>query len=83
MEMPSPALIFANYQRTIMLQVSSDQNSALQIAELDFLYTRLYRNDCDIPSALRAMTLLSAIPHLWDSISTSILFSHISISDLT
>ena len=44
---------------------------------------RLYENDCDISSVLRAITLLSTIPHLWNSISASILSSYMSIYNLT
>ena len=82
-EMSGPASIFTDYQRTIIFQISSDQDPALQIAELDFLYIRLHKNDYNILSALRVMTLLSTISHSQNSISASILFSHTSISNLT
>ena len=83
MRTPGPVLIFADYQRTITFQISSDWNPTFQVTELDFLYTRLCRNDYNILSVLRTITLLSAIPHSWDSISASIYSSHTSISNLT
>ena len=62
-EMSSPALIFTDYQRTIMFQISSDQDPAPQIAELDSLYIRLHENDYNVLSTLRVITLLSIISH--------------------
>ena len=82
-ETPSPVLIFANYQRTIIFQISSDQDFTSQIAELDFLNMRLYGNDCDVFSVLRAMIFLSMISHLWKFIPVSILSSYMSMSNLT
>ena len=82
-EISSSVLIFANYQRTIIFQISGDQDSTSQIAELDFLYMRLYRNDCDVSSVLRAMIFLFMISHLWNFISVSIFSSYMSISNLT
>ena len=83
MGIPSLASIFNNYQRTITFQISGDQDLILQITKLNSLYTRLYGNNCNISSVLRAMTLLSAIPYSWNYISISISFSYISISNLT
>ena len=83
MGISGPVSIFADYQKTFTFQISSDWNPTFQIAKLDSLYMRLHSNNCDVSSVLRAMTLLSAIPHLWDSISASILSSYTSISDLT
>ena len=82
MWMPGLLSIFTDYQRTITFQISSDQDSAFQIAKLDCLYIRLHRNNCNIPSFLRTMTFLSTIFYSWDSISTSVLFSHIFIFNL-
>ena len=48
MEISSLASIFADYQRTITFQISSDQDPALQIAELNFFYTRLCENNCNV-----------------------------------
>ena len=47
--------VFANYKRTIDFQISSNQNPTFQITELDSLYIRLYRNNYDIFSTLRAI----------------------------
>ena len=44
----SPALIFTNYQRTVMFQISYDQNLAFQITEPDSPYMRLYGNNYNI-----------------------------------
>ena len=41
MEIPSPVLIFADYQRTIISQISSNQNFVSQITELNFSYETL------------------------------------------
>ena len=82
MEISGPASIFADYQRTITFQISGNQDPASQIAELDSLETKLHGNNCDIPFVLILITLLSAIPHSWDSISASILFSHTFVSNL-
>ena len=82
-EMSGSASIFTDYQRTIMFQISSDQDPAPQIAELDSFYIRLHENDYNVLSALGVITLLSTISHSQNSISASILFSHISISNLT
>ena len=46
-------------------------------------YMRLCRNSYDISFVTRAITLLFVIFYLWDSISTSLLSSYISISNLT
>ena len=82
MGMPGLAPIFADYQRTIMFQISDDQDSTFQIAKLDFFYTRLYGNDCDVLFALRTMILLFAISYSQNSNFISILSSHISFSNL-
>jgi len=65
-EIPSLASIFADYQRTITFQIFGDQDPASEIAELDFLYTRLCENNCNLPFVLKAMTLLFTIPHSWN-----------------
>jgi len=57
-----PVSVFADYQHTRHFQISRNSDPAPQIAELDTLYTRLERNKCNVPSFIRAMTLLSAIP---------------------
>ena len=75
-EIPGLALVFTNYQRTITFQISDNQNPTFQITELDSLYTRLCRNNCDIPSVLRTIAFLSAISHSQDSISVSFLSSY-------
>ena len=72
---PGPASVFADYQRTRHFQISGNSDPAPQIAELDTLYTRLKGNKCNVPSLIRAMTLLSAIPQSWDNLATSILTS--------
>jgi len=48
MEISNLILVFANYQRTVMFQISSNQNPTSQIVELDSLYMRLHRNNYDI-----------------------------------
>ena len=80
---PGPASVFADYQRTRHFQISGNSNPAPQIAELDTLYTRLKGNKCNVPSLIRAMTLLSAIPQSWDNLATSILTSQTSLTQLT
>jgi len=48
MEIPDLVLIFADYQRKIMFQISNDQNFLSQITEFNFPYIKLYENNCDI-----------------------------------
>ena len=55
MKMSDLISFFANYKRIIDFQISSDQNSTFQITKLDSLYIRLYRNNCDVSSTLRAI----------------------------
>jgi len=59
---PGPASVFADYQCTRHFQISGNSDPALQIAELNTLYTRLEGNKCNVLSLIYAMTLLSAIP---------------------
>lgn len=80
---PRSVSVFADYQCTRHFQISGNSNPALQIAELNTLYTRLKRNKCNIPSLIRVITLLSAIPQSWDNLVTSILTSQTSLSQLT
>jgi len=49
---PGPILVFADCQKIVMLQTPSDQNSASQIAEPDFPYIGLYKNNCHISLSL-------------------------------
>ena len=55
MEMSDLTSVFTNYKRIINFQISSDQNPTFQITELDSLYIRLYKNNCDIFSTLKAI----------------------------
>jgi len=80
---PGPASVFADYQCTRHFQISGNSDPALQITELDTLYTRLEGNKCNVPSLIRAMTLLSAIPQSWDNLATSILTSQTLLTQLT
>jgi len=45
-------LVFANYQRTIIFQISSNQDLASQIAKPDSPYMRLYENNHNISLSL-------------------------------
>jgi len=61
MGIPCSALIFAGYQRTIIFQISSDQNVVSQITKLNFPYMRLYKNNCDILLFLHIDNLLNSL----------------------
>jgi len=52
-------LVFANYQRIVMFQISNDQNFTSQIAKPDFFYIKLYENNCNIPLFLQIDDLLN------------------------
>jgi len=58
-ETASLVSVFADCQRTITFQISSDQDFASQITEFDFLCIRLYRNNCNIPLFLQIDDLLN------------------------
>ena len=64
MRISSSALIFANYKRTILFQIFSDQDLTFQITKLDSLCMRLHRNNCNVTSILKAMIFLFTISHL-------------------
>jgi len=53
MEIPSLVLAFANYQRIVMFQISSNQNPIPWITEPDFSYMRLHENNCNISLSLQ------------------------------
>ena len=80
---PGPTFVFADYQHTRHFQISGNSDPALQITELDTLYTRLEGNKCNVPSFICAMTLLSAIPQSWDNLATFILTSQTLLTQLT
>jgi len=63
MEIPSLASIFVDYQRTITFQISGDQDPAPQIAELNFLYTRLCENNCDVLFWKQCLFYLQSLTH--------------------
>jgi len=56
-----PVLIFTNYQRTVMFQISYNQNLAFQITEPDSSYMRLYRNNYNISLFLQIDNLLNSL----------------------
>jgi len=54
-------LVFTNYQRIVIFQISSDQNSAPQIAKSNSSYIRLYGNNCDISLFLQIDSSLNSL----------------------
>jgi len=52
-------LVFANYQRIIIFQISSNQDLASQIAKADSSYMRFYENNHNISLFLQIDNLLS------------------------
>ena len=63
-------LVFTNYQRIVIFQISSDQNSAPQIAKSDSSYIRLHGNNCDIPLFLQIDNSLNSLTQSIQSMQT-------------
>jgi len=61
-------LVFTNYQRIVMFQISSDQDFASQITEPDSPYIRLYENNCDISLFLHINDSLNSLTQSTKSI---------------
>ena len=57
-------LVFTNYQRIVIFQISSDQNSAFQIAKFNSSYIRLHGNNCDIPLFLQIDNSLNSLTQI-------------------
>jgi len=70
MGISSPMPVFANYQRTVIFQISSNQDFASQIAKLDSSYMRLYENNCDIPLSLQINDSLNSLTQSTQLIQT-------------
>ena len=54
-------LVFANYQRIIIFQISSNQNLASQIAKPNSSYIRFCENDHNISLSLQIDNLLISL----------------------
>ena len=63
-------LVFTNYQRIVIFQISSDQNSAFQIAKFNSSYIRLHGNNCDIPLFLQIDNSLNSLTQSIQSMQT-------------
>jgi len=63
-------LVFTNYQRIVIFQISSDQNSAFQIAKFNSSYIRLHGNNCDIPLFLQIDNSLNFLTQFIQSMQT-------------
>ena len=65
-------LVFANYQRTIMFQISSNQDLAPQISKPDSPYKRLYKNNCNISLSLQINNSLNFLTQSIQSMQTAL-----------
>lgn len=77
------AMVVADFQRTLNFRINEDDDPTVQIEELAGLYMKLEMNNCNVPPAVRVMTLLSAIPQSWDHIRDSLFSSHPTPATLT
>jgi len=77
MAISSLVLIFANYQRTIIFQISSNQNFVSQITKLNFSYIRLYKNNCNITLSLQIDKLLNSLTQSTQIMQTILKYDNI------
>ena len=81
--MSNPVLILPTIREQLLSKFLVIKILLSRLLSLISLYIRLYRNNCDVPSALKAINLLSIIFHLQYFVSIFLLFSHMFISNLT
>ena len=65
-------LVFANYHRIIIFQISSNQDLASQIAKPDSSYMRFYENNHNISLSLQIDNLLSLLTQSIQYIHTAL-----------
>ena len=71
---PGLVLIFANYQRTIIFQISSNQDLVSQITKLNI---RLYKNNCNITLSLQIDKLLNSLTQSTQIMQTILKYDNI------
>ena len=76
-EISGPVLISADYQKTIIFQIFSNQDFVSQITKLNFPYMRLYENNCDISLSLQIDDSLNSLTHSTQFVQTILKYDYI------
>lgn len=70
---PGSSMLFADFKRAMTIRLPANRNPIKEINEMRTLFLRLNEHDVDIPSSIRAMILLNALPRGWDTVPAIVL----------